>query len=160
MNPIILLDIDGVLNPVVRTVVRGDRPELSLHNARLALVRRLARCGRIAWVSTWPADLLADLESQLHLEVTPLRVTLALRSGDGDERTPKLRSVVRWLTRMEALGEADWDAVVWVDDALGPDVREWAHDSRVPVHLVKPSPEEGLTREQVASVESLVGGGR
>jgi hypothetical protein len=160
MNPIILLDVDGVLNLVVRTVVGGDRPEPSLHDARLALVRRLARCGRIAWVSTWPADLLADLESQLHLDVTPLRVTLTMRVGDGDERTPKLRSVVRWLTRMDAIGEADWDAVVWVDDVLGPDVQDWAHESRVPVHLVKPSPEEGLTQEQVASVESLTGGGR
>lgn len=51
MKPIILLDIDGVLNPVVRP--GADRPELSLPPATAALVRRLARCGRLAWVSTW-----------------------------------------------------------------------------------------------------------
>ena len=29
---------------------------LLLSNEKRALVRRLARSGRIAWVSTWPAD--------------------------------------------------------------------------------------------------------
>ena len=77
MKPLILLDIDGVLNPVARSVRGSDRPELILSDARVALVRRLAGCGRIAWVSTWPADFTAGLE---------------------------LRSVTRWLARMEAAG--------------------------------------------------------
>lgn len=61
------------------------------------------------------------LESQLQLHVDPLRVTLLLRPEDGDEPTPMLRSVTRWLARMEATGEADWDSLVWVDDVLGLD---------------------------------------
>jgi hypothetical protein len=52
MKPAILLDIEGVLNPSVCPGSGGDRPVLLLSNEKLALVRRLARSGRIAWVST------------------------------------------------------------------------------------------------------------
>lgn len=152
MKPLILLDIDGVLNPAVRPG-SGDSPQLILSEVKVALVRRLARCGRIAWVSTWPADLTAGLESQLQLEVEPLRVTLLLRPEDGDEPTPKLRSVARWLARMEAAGEADWEAVVWIDDVLGPDARAWAHHYGQPVLLEKPAPALGLTAAHVTAVE-------
>jgi hypothetical protein len=152
MKPIILLDIDGVLNPVT-CPGNGGRPELTLSASKVTLVRRLARCGRIAWVSTWPADLVAGLESQLQLDVEPLRVTLLLRVSDGDEPTPKLRSVTRWLARMEASGEADWDSIVWVDDVLGPDARAWAHSHSQPVLLEKPVPDQGLTEAHVVAVE-------
>jgi hypothetical protein len=52
MKPAILLDIEGVLNPSVCPGSGGDRPVVLLSNEKLALVRRLARSGRIAWVST------------------------------------------------------------------------------------------------------------
>jgi hypothetical protein len=156
VKPIILLDIDGTLNPVARPGDGGDLTELSLSDAMVSLVRRLARCGRIAWVSTWPADSVAGLESQLQLDVAPLRVTLTLRASDSDEPTPKLRSVRRWLAKMELLGEADWDAVVWIDDILGPDAREWAHNHNQPVLLEKPAPAQGLSEVHVVAVEVLV----
>jgi hypothetical protein len=156
MKPIILLDIDGVLNPVMRPGAAGDRPTLSLSDTRLALVRRLAGCGRIAWVSTWPADLVSGLESQLQLAEEPLRVTLTMREDDGDVPTPKLRSVARWLDRMESLGEADWDSVVWIDDVLGQDTREWAHHHNQPVLLEKPVPDKGLTEVHVVAVEVFI----
>lgn len=159
MKPLILLDIDGLLNPVARPVRGSDRPHLILSDAKAALVRRLAHCGRIAWVSTWPADMTAGLEKQLQLEVEPLRVTLTLRPDDGDEPTPKLRSVIRWLARMEDLGEADWDSVVWVDDVLGPDAREWARHHGQPVLLEKPAPEHGLTEAHVVAVEVFLDSG-
>lgn len=47
-----------------------------------------------------------------------------------DEPTPKLRSVSRWLARMDAAGEVDWDGVAWIDDVLGPDAREWTYTNR------------------------------
>ncbi|WP_457974615.1 HAD domain-containing protein [Arthrobacter sp. D1-17] len=73
MRPLILLDIDGVLNPVVaHPNGGGDASELSLSDEKVSLVQRLARCGRIAWASTSPEDLTAELESQLQLEVEPL----------------------------------------------------------------------------------------
>jgi hypothetical protein len=119
----ILLDIDGVLNPALRSRLDAVRPDPFLSCEKKALVRRLARCGRIAWVSIGPAEMTADLEDQLQLDVEPLRVTLLLRGADGDDPTPKLRSAARWLARMKAAGEAGWDSVVWIDDVLGPDAR-------------------------------------
>lgn len=159
MKPIILLDVEGVLNPVARPGGLGDLPELVLPDGAISLVRRLARCGRIAWVSTWPADSTAGLEPQLQLDVEPLRVTLTVRAGDSDEPTPKLRSVRRWLAKMELLGEADWDAVVWIDDVLGPDAREWARHHHQPVLLEKPAPAQGLSEVHVVAVEVFVIGG-
>jgi hypothetical protein len=158
-NPIILLDIDGVLNPPARPGSGGDRPELTLSDSKVALVRRLAELGRIAWVSTWSAELTAGLEAQLQLEVEPLRVTLLMLPGDEDEPTPKLRSVSRWLARMEAAGDADWDSVVWIDDVLGPDARKWAHGYGQPVLLEKPVPDQGLSDIHVVAVEVFVDGG-
>lgn len=157
-NTIILLDIDGVLNPLARPGSGGDRPELTLSDSKVALVRRLAELGRIAWVSTWPADLTAGLEAQLQLEVEPLRVTLLMQPSDDDEPTPKLRSVSRWLARMEAAGDADWDSVVWIDDVLGPDARKWAHGYGRPVLLEKPVPDQGLGDIHVVAVEVFVDG--
>ncbi|WLQ05877.1 HAD domain-containing protein [Arthrobacter oryzae] len=160
LKPIILLDIDGVLNPALRARPGDLRPDPQLTCARTALVRRLAQCGRIAWVSTWPTEMTAELEDQLQLDVEPLRVTLLLRPADADEPTPKLRSVTRWLARMEASGDADWDSVVWIDDVLGPDAREWARSCGLrPVLLEKPGPDLGLTEAHVIAVEVFVDGG-
>lgn len=159
MKPLILLDIDGVLNPTARLASNGGQPHLVLSAERVGLVRRLARCGRIAWVSTWPADQTAGLEAQLQLEQMPLRVPLPAKAlNESGAATPKLRPVSRWLARMEILGDADWDSVVWIDDVLGPDAREWASQHGSPVLLEKPVPERGLMEVHVVAVEVFVEG--
>lgn len=152
MKPIILLDIDGVLNPKVRPGDGGDS-KLRLSDGETALVQRLAHKGRSAWVSTWPADQVAGMEAQLQLEEEPLRVPITHRPEDERAATPKLRSVSRWLDRMDAAAEADWDCIVWIDDVLGPDVHEWAHHYSRPVLLEKPNPDEGLTPAHVVAVQ-------
>jgi len=80
-------------------------------------------------------------------------VTLEPESSDAGQPTPKLGSVARWLSRLEAEGEDDWDAVVWIDDELGPDVHDWAHQYAHPVLLEKPHPDEGLTEAHVVAVQ-------
>ncbi|GAC1376188.1 MAG: hypothetical protein NVSMB43_16220 [Pseudarthrobacter sp.] len=155
MKPVILLDIEGVLNPAVCPGSGGDRPLLRLSNEKKALVRRLARTGRIAWVSTWPTDVVAGLEAQLDLDVEPLRVSMVFRRADADAPTPNLTSVKRWLYRMVAAEETDWDSVVWIDDVLGPDARDWAKMHEQPVHLEQPDPAQGLTEAQVAAIEAF-----
>ena len=160
MKPLILLDIDGVLNPRVRVANADGSPELVLSDTKIALVNRLAVFGRIAWVSTWPAWQTAGLESQLQLGNETLRVPLAARAlNESESPTPKLRPVTRWLARMELSGEVTWDSVVWIDDVLGPDAREWAHGFRQQVLLVKPLPAEGLTEAHVVAVEVFVQSG-
>lgn len=158
MKLLILLDIDGVLNPVARVAGPGQGPELVMSETRIALVRRLAALGRIAWVSTWPAEQRMGLEKQLQLPVEPLRVPLPWSLSESDAPTPKLRPVSRWLEKMELLGEAEWDAVVWIDDVLGPDARAWAQQYNHPVLLEKPLPAQGLTEVHVVAVEVFVNG--
>jgi hypothetical protein len=157
MKPLILLDIDGVLNPAVRPGGPGsDGPALVLSRERAMLVNRLAACGQIAWVTTWPAEQTAGLEAQLQMRTGPLRVPLPARAlHESDEQTPKLRPITRWLARMEAEGDADWDAVVWIDDVLGPDALCWAGGNASPVMLLRPAPDTGLTAGQVAEVEGF-----
>lgn len=41
---------------------------------------------------------------------------------------------------MEAAGNADWDAIVWIDGVLGTDVNDWAHHYHQPVLLEKRIP--------------------
>lgn len=153
MKPIILLDINGVLNPKLQPGDKSDGRNVQLSDLKVALVRRLATEGRLAWVSTSNEDLVDSLEAQLQLEVKPLRVEIMPEPDDEDQQTPKLGSVSRWLNKMEAEGGADWDAIVWIDDALGADVHGWAHQYHQPVLLEKPDPEEGLTGAHVAAVQ-------
>jgi hypothetical protein len=154
MKPIILLDINGVLNPKLNGSSDGKNAQLP--DRKVALVRRLSTKGRIAWVSTSTEDLVDSLEAQLELEVNPLRVPLTPEPDDEDQQTPKLGSVVRWLNTMEAKDGADWDAVVWIDDALGTDVHDWAHQYHQPVLLERPDPEEGLTEAHVMAVQVFI----
>ena len=57
---------------------------------------------------------------------------------------------------MELAGEADWDAVVWIDDVLGPDAREWASTHTQPVLLERPGPAQGMSEVHVVAVEVFV----
>ncbi|MDQ1053120.1 hypothetical protein QE394_001048 [Arthrobacter sp. SORGH_AS 212] len=151
MKLLILLDIDGVLNP---KIIQGDGdPSVELSDGKVALVRRLATKGRIAWASTSTPEVVTSLEERIEMEDEPLRVTITPKPGDDEQPTPKLRSVARWLDRMDAAGEADWEAVAWIDDVLGPDVHEWAHNYSRPVLLEKPNPDEGLTEAHVVAVQ-------
>lgn len=156
MKPIILLDVNGVLNPKLQPDGSSDGADARLSDLKTALVRRLATKGRIAWVSTSPDDVLDGLEAQLELEVSPLRVAITPAPDDEDKQTPKLGSVARWLNKMAAAGAADWDAIVWVDDALGTDVHDWAHEYHQPVLLEKPDPAEGLTEAHVVAVQVFI----
>jgi hypothetical protein len=156
MKPIILLDVNGVLNPKLQREDSPNGANAELSDLKVALVRRLATKGRIAWVSTSPEDVMEGLEAQLKLEVSPLRVALTPVPDDEEQQTPKLGSVARWLEKMEAESAADWDAIVWVDDALGADVHDWAHRYHQPVLLEKPDPEEGLTEAHVVAVQVFI----
>ena len=156
MKPIILLDVNGVLNPKLPPDGSSNGGNAHVSDLKAALVRRLATKGRIAWVSTSPDDVLDGLEAQLELEVNPLRVAITPVQDDEDKQTPKLGPVARWLNKMEAESAADWDAIVWVDDALGTDVHDWAHQYHQPVLLEKPNPEEGLTEAHVVAVQVFI----
>ncbi|MEE9098316.1 hypothetical protein [Pseudarthrobacter phenanthrenivorans] len=69
MKLIILLEVNGVLNPNQELVGESKNPSPHLSDLKVALVRRLATKVRIAWVSTSPSEVIYCLEVQLGLEV-------------------------------------------------------------------------------------------
>lgn len=148
-NVLILLDVDGVLNP------RMDGEALELESVRAALVRELASLGRVVWATTWPGTQTWPLTLDLSLPSdtasipfpTPMQADPANPAS-----TPKLHLVNRWLARN--LDESS--AVVWIDDQLKGDVTEWALAFEHPVLLVRPEPLAGLTSGQVDEIRAFL----
>lgn len=97
------------------------------------------------------------MEAQLGLaERLRVSVVFLKADADADVPTPELTSVIGWLYRMGASDEADWDSVVWTDDVLGRDARDWAKGHEKPVHLEQPDPGQGLTEANVAGIEVFI----
>jgi hypothetical protein len=142
---VVLLDVDGVLNPQVRIDGRGDLRVSVSFDVR-ARVARLAEAAAIRWATTWGGRLAPQLSEALSLPIsTP---AIPILSTTASAQTPKLASVQRWLQRSIASGDA-WAAVVWIDDRLGADAVAWAEQSDRPVRLIRPDAATGLRDEHV-----------
>lgn len=158
MPALILLDVDGVLNPHVVSDRRRGGHRLVLDPERAELVRRLAAVGTIVWATTWPPRLTSVLASDLKLPADTPAITF-----DGgvprDPRFPgftgKLQSVAMWLEAETAAG-AVIDAVVWIDDNLREDAFEWAASQSVPFHVLVPDAAAGLTADEVTEIEEFL----
>jgi HAD domain in Swiss Army Knife RNA repair proteins len=163
--PILLLDVDGVLN-----AVRVDLPAgwqrgrfngyvLSWDPTVTARLRRLHDSGRveIQWLTTWATD--AD-----RLLAGPMGLPRGLRTHARADTAPTgfagpLGGLSGWwkLTVAQSVVEAEPDRrVVWIDDDLaqyGYDTGEWlaAHPH---VLVIAPDLRMGLTHEQLDAVEA------
>ena len=157
MAALILLDVDGVLNPSVVSDRAAGGHRLVLDEDRAALVARLAAIGTIVWATTWPPELTSVLARDLHLpEGTG---AIVFRGGlPRDPRFPgqtgKLQPVAVWLE--QARERQPIDAVVWIDDNLREDAFAWAAEQDTPFHLVRPDSAEGLTSDEVAGAEEFL----
>ncbi|PPG87481.1 hypothetical protein C5C00_04040 [Rathayibacter rathayi] len=157
MVALILLDVDGVLNPSVRSDRAAGSHRLELEPEREALVARLAAVGTIVWATTWPPRLSSVLADDLGLPGG----TEAIVFDGGLPRDPrfpgqtgKLHPVATWLERAAERGPLD--AVVWIDDNLGQDAYTWAREQSTPFHLVRPESATGLTDDEVAGAERFL----
>ncbi|MBO0983118.1 HAD domain-containing protein [Rathayibacter sp. SD072] len=157
MAALILLDVDGVLNPSVVSDRAAGGHRLVLDQDRAALVARLAVIGTIVWATTWPPELTSVLARDLRLpEGTE---AIVFRGGlPRDPRFPgqtgKLQPVAAWLD--QARDRQPIDAVVWIDDNLREDAYAWAGEQDTPFHLVRPEAAEGLTSDEVAGAEEFL----
>jgi hypothetical protein len=163
--PVLLLDVDGVLN-----AVRLDLPEgwrrgtfngyvLSWNPTVVARLRALHESGQVElqWLTTWTS--MAD-----ELLAEPLGLPRGLRTHSRDDVLPtgfagELRGLSGWwkLAAAQAVTEAEpGRRIVWIDDDLpdqAEDTSEWlAANERVLV--VSPDFTTGLTHAELDRVEA------
>jgi hypothetical protein len=163
--PILLLDVDGVLN-----AARVDLPEgwargtfngfvLSWDPTITTRLRTLHESGRveIQWLTTWTTD--AD-----RLLAEPMGLPRGLTVHDRDDAAPvgflgRLTGLSGWwkLAAAQAVAEAEPDRrIIWIDDDLAEqaeDTGEWLA-ANPHVLVVAPDLYEGLTHAQLDAIEA------
>ncbi|MGY1637869.1 HAD domain-containing protein [Geodermatophilus sp. SYSU D00742] len=167
--PILLLDVDGVLNAACVDLPEGwergtfEGFVLSWDPAATARLRELHESGRveIQWLTTWAAN--AD-----RLLAGPMGLPRGLRvhAREGAAPTGSLgplggRSGWWKLDRARAVAEAEPDRrIVWIDDDLAhqaADTAQWLAD-HPNVLVVAPELAVGLTHAQLDEIEAWLCG--
>ena len=163
--PILLLDVDGVLNVACLDLPDGWRRGtfngyvLSWDPTVTARLRRLHDEGRveIRWLTTWTTD--AD-----RLLAEPMGLPRGLTTHARDDATPvgflgRFVGVADWwklaVTREVAAAEPD-RRIVWIDDDLAEqaeDTGEWLA-ANPHVLVIAPDLFVGLTHEQLDAIEA------
>lgn len=163
--PLLVLDVDGVLNPYA---MHGSTPEsfqdFSVHEARGFELRLSPAMGRslvrlqaeLCWATTWADTVDRDVAPYCDL---PPGLRVAARPPEEPAAL-----LTNWkLVQVRRLVEASRRPFVWVDDdALdwagpdGVDARSWAAGCPVPHLLVAPHPATGLTPRQVEEIGAFL----
>lgn len=158
--PLLLLDVDGVLNPFGADQCPSgyeefdffpDEEPVRLCRAHAAWLRELGDRFEIAWATGWGAEANRLLAPVLQLPQLPV-IGFPPIPFEPREKVPAVASYV---------GSRP---AVWIDDALTPEARAWAEGRKAPTLLVDVDPAEGLTQAVVlralAWAEDLLAGGR
>jgi hypothetical protein len=162
--PILLLDVDGVLNAVTLDLPEGWQRGiyngfvLSWDPTVTARLRALHESGRVElqWLTTWTVN--AD-----KLLAEPMGLPRGLRTHDRDDVLPtgfegELRGISGWwkLAVARVVAEAEPDRrIVWIDDDLAQqaeDTSEWLA-ANGQVLAVAPDLFTGLTHDELDRVE-------
>jgi hypothetical protein len=157
-RPLLLVDVDGVLNPWFAprcpdgfreySFFPGERVLLSEGHG--ALLRELASSFELVWATAWEHKanrLICPVIALPELPVIEFPLT------GPDYRFRKLPAVI------DSVGDRP---CAWVDDEHQPDHYHWARERGVPTLLVDIDPAEGLTRrvaEQLAEWAAALAGG-
>ena len=140
--PLLLLDVDGVLNPYAAAVSPDGYQEFEFFPGEEPIrlcaehglwLRELAARFEIVWATAWGTDANRLLGPFLRLPELPF-----IRFPPPPfEPRDKLPAVISFAADRP---------LVWIDDALAPEVREWAARRPVPTFLIDVHPATGLTR--------------
>jgi HAD domain in Swiss Army Knife RNA repair proteins len=140
--PLLLLDVDGVLNPFAAPACPpgyteheffpGEDP-VRLCPAHGPWLQDLATRYQIVWATAWGADANRLLAPLLQLPGLPVIRFPPVPFHPRD----KLPPIIRFAARRP---------LTWIDDAHPPEAHVWAANRRVPTLLIGIDPAEGLTR--------------
>ena len=179
-GPLVLLDVDGVLNAVGlrpdpqvwpdwqrgEAAAAGRRWPLHWSPSVVAAVLRWRELADVQWLTTWGHDANGELAALLGLPQLPVAGThdepvVAPQAEALAEVTPAAPDPLsgRWwkFDVVRALLERQVRPLVWLDDDLSadPEVRAWVR-RRTRCLLVAPDPRTGLTAPQLDSVERFL----
>lgn len=152
MRPVVLLDIDGVLNPFAASVCPdgfleheffpGEGPERYCP-AHAAWIRELAAVADLRWASSWGARANELLVPKLGGDPLPV-VELPPLPFPPEQKVPAIAA---------AVGDAP---VAWIDDNHTDAGRRWAAGRAADTLLVPVDPATGWTRADVEAVLAWV----
>ena len=139
-RPLLLLDVDGVLNvlgpPPAEGVLAADGLPVFVQIPRRTpqRLRQLAEHFDLVWATMWERHADQELGPVLGLPPLPV-ITFDFSEGypGADLKLPSIRRFVR--SR----------ACAWIDDAIGLDAHAWAGDRSVPTLFLDIEPHLGLT---------------
>lgn len=144
-RPLLLLDVDGVLNPYAApdcpdgftefAFFAGEGP-VRLCDRHAEWLSDLAGAFELAWATGWGPHANVLLAPFLGLPELPV-VYFPPAPFLPQEKVPAIASF------------ADGRAAVWIDDMLTPEAYAWADDRTDPTLLISADPAEGLVRSMV-----------
>ena len=152
---LILMDVDGVLNPVRKWDSIEQDHTVLLPDDRRVLLAEASALGTIVWGTSCSLSVTEQLDRQAGISGTTLRIPIG--SGGPAAETPKLRRLSRWITRFIAESLDDVARVVWIDDVHGRDGHELAASSPFPLLLVTTQPQHGLTIADLDKARRWIG---
>ncbi len=151
MKPLLLVDVDGVLNPTGRSVPPGfERHETDAFNVLIkpehgVWLRELAEHFELVWATTW-AESAGQIFGEL-LELPSMEIIHLDRHGG--EGTWKLRDVRAFV------GDR---ACAWIDDEIYDDAEQWAAERSPSTLLVRTSGTIGFTHEHFENLTAFARG--
>lgn len=156
MLPLLLLDVDGVLNPYAASACPpgydeheffpGEEP-VRLCPAHGPWLEELAVQFQLVWATAWGAEANRLLAPQLKIPDLPVIRFPAAPFHPRD----KLPAISRY---------AGHRPLAWIDDQFTPEAHAWAAQRRIPALLIGTDPAEGLTRAVVEQALRWAGPGR
>lgn len=150
-QPLLLLDVDGVLNPFVPThqPVPAGFDEYRLHGVRVLLSRRhgewikeLSGLFELVWATTWEDDANSEIGVRLGLPALPHIEFPQVAAWDAD-----------WVRKLPGVVQYVGDrALAWIDDGFGADEADWATKrtaSAIPTLVLPIDRDIGLREDDV-----------